>query len=80
MKLYKRYVIIIQKVDKQGEIIPLYIIWEDDIAYKIDRILKKYNAVSEVGGCGVLYRCRIGGTIRNLFYEKNRWFIESTKP
>ncbi|MEF9966918.1 MAG: hypothetical protein RSC10_07230 [Longicatena sp.] len=80
MKLYKRYVSVIQRVDKNGYITPLSIVWENDIEYTIDKILEIRNAVSEVGGCGVLYRCRIGGSIRNLYYERTRWFLESTKP
>ena len=35
---------------------------------------------SQVGGCGILYRCRIAGVERNLFLERTRWFIESAKP
>lgn len=80
MKLYKRYIAVYQQVDKEGTITPLSILWEDDVTYPIDRILEIRDAVSEVGGCGRLYRCRIGGQIRNLYYERNRWFIESTKP
>ena len=38
------------------------------------------KAVSEVGGCGVRYDVRIAGHERRLFYEKDRWFIESHQP
>ncbi|MEG0527657.1 hypothetical protein [Amedibacillus sp. YH-ame10] len=80
MKLYKRYVSVYQKVDKEGGITPISIVWEDGREYAIDRIIDVKRAVSEVGGCGILYRCRIAGNIRNLYYERTRWFMESTKP
>lgn len=78
--LYKRYVDVITLVDREGKLKPLILIWENGLQYPIDRILEVRNATSEVGGCGILYRCRIGSQERCLFYEKNRWFIESTKP
>lgn len=80
MKLYKRYVSVYQKVDKEGGITPISIVWEDGREYAIDRIIDVKRAVSEVGGCGILYRCRIAGNVRNLYYERTRWFMESTKP
>lgn len=78
--LYKRYVDVITLVDREGKLKPLILIWENGLQYPIDRILEVRNATSEVGGCGILYRCHIGSQERRLFYEKNRWFIESTKP
>lgn len=78
--LYKRYVDVITLIDKYGKLTPLMIKWENGCSYPIDRILEIRNAASEVGGGGILYRCRIQQQERKLFYEKNRWFIESTKP
>lgn len=78
--LYKRYVDVITLIDKLGKIKPLILVWDNGVQYPIDRILEVRNAMSEVGGCGVLYRCRIQNEERRLFYERNRWFIESTKP
>lgn len=80
MKLYKRYVCVFQKVDKDGKITPVSILWDNGVEYPIDRVLEIRSSVSEVGGCGILYRCRIGSTIRNLYYERTRWFMESTRP
>ena len=81
--LYKRYIPVISLIGKEGEITPLFIIWADERGtrkYKVDRILHVRQASSQVGGCGVLYECMITGKVRKLFYERNRWFIESTKP
>lgn len=77
--IYKRYVDVITYIDKEGKLRPLIIIWNDGVKYSIDCILTIQNAASQAGGCGILYRCRIRGKERNLFYEVNRWFIESTK-
>lgn len=78
--LYKKYVNVVALIDKQGNIKPLFLVWNDGVKYPIDRILEVRKAASEVGGCGLLYRCRIQNVERKLFYEKNRWFIESVKP
>ena len=80
MRLYKRYISVVQRVDKEGRITPISIVWDDGKEYSIDRILEIRNSVSQVGGGGVLYQWRIAGNIRNLYYERMRWFVESTKP
>ena len=80
MRLYKRYISVVQRVDKEGRITPISIVWDDGKEYSIDRILEIRNSVSRVRGCGILYQCRIPGNIRNLYYERMRWFVESTKP
>lgn len=83
MTLYKRYVEVVVLTGKQGELRPLYMIWESHgvkTKYKIDKIYEIRKAASQVGGCGVLYSCRIDGKDRRLFYEKDRWFIESYRP
>lgn len=78
--IYKRYVEMIEHVSREGVVTPLTLIWENGTKYPIDRILEIRKAASSVGGCGILYKCRIQGNIRNLYYEQHRWFIESQKP
>lgn len=81
--LYKRYVDVITLIRKEGQLLPLYMVWEsrgDRKLYKIDKVYRIRKAASEVGGCGILYECRIDGKDRNLFYEKDRWFLESYRP
>lgn len=78
--LYKRYVEMLEHVSKEGMITPMILIWDNGVQYPIDRILEIRKAASTVGGCGTLYKCRIQGNIRNLYHERNRWFIESQKP
>ncbi len=78
--MYKRYVAVITLIGKLGELQPLCIIWDNNQKYTIDKILEMRPSHSIVGGGGILYRCLIQGKERNLFYEKNRWFLESTQP
>jgi hypothetical protein len=78
--VYKRYVNIISLIDKEGQVTPLILLWDNGTKYAIDKIHEIRKAVSVVGGGGILYRCQIMGQERKLFYEKNRWFIESLHP
>ncbi len=83
MQRYKRYVDVIVHISKDGKQLPLYIYWDErgvQQKFKIDKILEIRHSASCVGGCGILYRCRILGQERNLFYERNRYFIESERP
>lgn len=80
IKLYKRYVDVLTLHDRYGNLIPKVMIWDNGMEYPIDRVLEIRKSASQVGGCGVLYRCRIAGVERNLFLERTRWFIESAKP
>ncbi|NLY62456.1 MAG: hypothetical protein GX074_01145 [Erysipelothrix sp.] len=78
--LYKRYVNVIAEADKLGNLTPIYLRWEDNQLFKIDKIIEIRQSVSRVGGNGILYRVRIQNRERHLFYEINRWFIESYTP
>ena len=80
MQLYKRYIDVIVRQRKNGELIPLFVCWEDGRRYKNDKILNKQRRASEVGGCGLRFSCLIEGRQRNIFFEKDKWFIESHQP
>ncbi len=80
MELYKRYVDVVTLMKKDGSMLPVLLVWDNGIKYSIDRIVEVRKAASQVGGCGILYKCKIEGKERNLFFERNRWFIESLKP
>lgn len=75
--MVKKYVSVIALMGKKGEVRPLAILWDNGVRYEIDRILEVRKAFSQLGGCGILYSCMIQGQRRNLFYEVDRWFIES---
>lgn len=76
---YKRYIDVVVHVDQYGQIKPLIIVF-DHQKYHIDKIVEVKKAHSQVGGSGIRYRCLIQNQQRNIFLERNRWFIESMKP
>lgn len=77
MKYEKVYVAVTVKVDAEGNIRPLAIIWEDGEVYEIDRVRYVSPAASlKVGGRGVRYTVVIEGRERYLFDEDGRWFVE----
>ena len=78
MGMFKRYVDVLEIRKTDGTLIPVRILWNDD-EYVIENILRKEHRISEAGGVGICYRVRIQGKYRNLFLEKDRWFIESGK-
>ena len=47
---------------------------------QIDKILSVEKRASQVGGSGIRYEVMIRGQCRYLFFEKDRWFIESLQP
>ncbi len=79
-KLYKRYIDVIVRTNKNGEQTPKQVIWENGTGYSIDKIIDVERRASRVGGCGLCYTCVISGVVRYLYLEKNRWFIESHQP
>lgn len=76
----KKYVDVVLRENKNGDIIPIRIHWTDGRSYEIDKVISTELRSSEAGGGGVRYVCLIHGQRRNLFHEKDRWFIESHLP
>lgn len=72
----KKYVDVVTLIDKEGRLRPLIVCWEDH-KYKIDQILSVRQTHSLAGGCGICYRCRFGEELRSLFWERDRWFVET---
>ena len=66
---------------KDGQLIPLSIVWEDGRRFVIDKIIDIRHAASlKAGGSGLRYTVRIRNRETFLFLEKDRgqykWFIE----
>ena len=49
-ELYKRYVDVIVRMQKDGKMVPLKLVWDNGIEYEIDKILSVEKHASEVGG------------------------------
>jgi hypothetical protein len=77
----KVYVDVIEKRRKDGRILPIFVLWEDGIRYKIDKILDLRRAASlKAGGVGLRYTIRVGGRETYLYLEDDKvdakWFVE----
>ena len=60
-----------------GELIPVFFIWEDGVKYIVDKVYDHKKAASlKVGGQGIRYRCKVMGKEIYIFFEEGRWFIE----
>lgn len=80
MKYTKKYVGINARFDTAGNIIPLYILWEDGRKFPIDRVKDVRPCASlKCGGFGIRYTCSICGHEIYLFLDGNRWFVEKRK-
>lgn len=76
----KQYVSVTATFDRDGNILPLYINWEDGRRFEIDRVTDvRYAASLKAGGAGIRYTCRIRNHEKYLFLEENRWFIEGER-
>ncbi len=79
----KRYVDVDIRWKKDGVIVPFALYWETEDGtekYEIDQILSGPRSMaSTAGGVGKRYQIRIGRNKRNLFLEKDKWFIETMK-
>lgn len=74
----KVYVDVLAKFSKEGDLIPLEIRWEDGHKYQIDRIKKIERCASrKAGGVGIMYTCMVEGKESHLFYELDKWFVDS---
>ncbi|NLH64111.1 MAG: hypothetical protein GX478_07995 [Erysipelotrichaceae bacterium] len=79
-ELYKRYVDVEVRMQKDRTMVPLRLVWDDGRKYEIDKVGRAEKRASQVGGCGIRYEVKIHGQYRYLFFEKDRWFIESVRP
>ncbi len=70
---------VVTLVSKEGVTTPLFVVW-DGMKYPIEKIMAIENRASVVGGCGIRYTCRIQGQTRQLFLERDRFFLESYHP
>ena len=81
--MIKRYVDVEVLLTKDGNIIPTAIIWnsaEGTERFEVTKVLSGPRSMaSKAGGVGKRYEIQIGRSKRNLFREKDRWFIESEK-
>lgn len=76
MRVYKYYVDVETMIRADGSLDPVAMFWKGH-RYEVDKVIKIRETFCKAGGCGVRYTCRFGSDERNLFWERNRWFLES---
>lgn len=77
--VYKKYVDVVELRKKDGTLEPLEIVWSNGQHYKIDKSEFKQYGESKAGSGGKHYIVWINGEKRNMYLEKDKWFIESYK-
>jgi hypothetical protein len=74
----KVFVEVIVKYTKNGQKVPITVIWEDGTRYDIDKVVDYKRAASlKVGRQGMRFLCRIRGKDTYLWLEDDRWFVEA---
>lgn len=77
-KRTKKYVKVVAEFSPEGEVTPLWIVWDTGVRYEIDRVLDARQAHSlKTGGTGIRYTVRVCGRDTYLWYEGPRWFVEA---
>jgi hypothetical protein len=74
----KVFVDVVMKCTRNGEKIPLTVLWEDGRSFSVDKVLDiRKSASLKVGGQGFRYKCRISGRETFLWLEDGKWFVEA---
>lgn len=74
----KVFVDVLVKHTKDGNKVPLMIVFEDGQKYEIDKLCdRRRTAASKVGGSGIRYTIRINGRETFLFEDEELWFVEA---
>ena len=74
----KVFVDVLVKHTKDGNKVPLMIVFEDGHKYEIDKLCdRRQAAASKVGGSGIRYTIRINGRETFLYEDEELWFVEA---
>lgn len=72
----KQYVDVITLIASDGRVRPLILCWQGR-HWQIERILSVREVYAPQGGCGLRYLCQIQGQQRSLWWERDRWFVQT---
>lgn len=73
----RKNVTVIAKMDNNGFVTPLTIVWENGKKYDIDKVLDvRKKASLKGGGMGNRYTCKIKNQERFLWLDEYVWFVE----
>ena len=74
----RKNVTVITKMQTDGLVIPLYLIWENGEKFAIDKVLDiRKKASTKGGGLGLRYTCRFGNQERFIWLDGYAWFVET---
>lgn len=74
----KVYVDVVARIDSDGSVTPLTVIWENGKKYEIDRVYSVQRAyATKVGGTGIRYEIVVSGKKTYLFEDEGKWFVEA---
>jgi hypothetical protein len=76
--IFKKYVDVLELRKKDGTMEPVEIIWDDKHSYKIEKAEFLQFGISKAGG-GKHWHVWIHGQQRDMYLEKDKWFIETYK-
>lgn len=77
--IYKKYVDVLELRRKDGTLEPVEILWDDKHTYKIDKSEYLQFGTSQAGGGGKHWHVWIHGQRRDMYLQKDKWFIETSK-
>lgn len=81
MAFRKTYVEVNARIDVDGRVTPLSIVWRDGRTFEIDRVIDAIRRAStRVGGTGIRYLVAMNGREKYLYFEDPRWFVEEVVP
>lgn len=74
----RKYIDVICLNDQQGNVKPLFLIWDNKKKIQIKKVKDiRPEASIKVGRSGLRYTCVLErGIIRHLYYDRGKWFVE----
>ncbi|MBR4444618.1 MAG: hypothetical protein IKS37_01800 [Solobacterium sp.] len=75
MEHRKKYIEILVHIDRDGNATPKEILWEDGRRFLIQKVLDKRHAITSSGGAAICHVCIIAGKRREIYKEKERWYV-----
>ena len=74
----KVYVEVVARIDSDGVVTPLSVIWENGKRFEIDRVYNVQRAyATKAGGTGIRYEISVSGKRTFLFEDEGKWFVEA---
>ena len=82
MAFRKTYVEVTARIEFDGRLTPLEIVWRDGriFAHRPRARAHSTPLSQRVGGTGIRYLVSVNGREKYLFYEGPRWFVEEVAP